>query len=75
MYFSLYNINQAALNSVWEKEQEAVCKKKVWCVLFVWVNILIVYVELTVYVCLEVEKKWYCTYIWGEETGSVLHKM
>ena len=48
MHFSLYDIHQAALNLVWEKEQKAVCKKKVWCMWFVWVNVLIEKVELTV---------------------------
>ena len=28
MHFSLYNIHQAALNSVWEKEQEAVAMQE-----------------------------------------------
>ena len=74
MHFSLlYDIHQEALNSVWEKEQEAVCKKKMWCMWFVWVNVLIGKIKLTVYVCLEVEEK--DEVVWLEKAGSVIHKV
>ena len=49
---------------MWEKEQEAVFEKKVG-VYGLWVNVLITKIELTVYICLEVEEK--DKVVWIEE--------
>ena len=44
-----------------------------WYMWFVWVNVLIGKIELTAYVCLQVEEK--DEVVWIEEAGSAINKM